>query len=222
MTANARPFTPELLAYLGRIATPEHPVLAEIRAQSRPHRLGKMAAAPEQTAFLALLAQMAGVKNYLEIGTFTGITSTAVALALPDDARLSCCDISVTFTDIARRNWQHAGVAHKITLHLQPAVITLDEMLSNGRAGTFDLIFIDADKPPTPHYFERSLKLVRQGGIIAIDNLLLNGRILNQADAQSPASLKILQDFNAALPHDPRIATLTLPLGDGLTLAVKQ
>lgn len=222
MTANARPFTPELLAYLGRIATPEPPVLAEIRAQSRPHRLGKMAAAPEQTAFLALLAQMAGVKNYLEIGTFTGITSTAVALALPDDARLFCCDISVTFTDIARRNWQHAGVAHKITLHLQPAVITLDEMLSNGRAGTFDLIFIDADKPPTPHYFERSLKLVRQGGIIAIDNLLLNGRILNQADAQSPASLKILQDFNAALPHDPRIATLTLPLGDGLTLAVKQ
>ncbi len=222
MTANARPFTPELLAYLGRIATPEPPVLAEIRAQSRPHRLGKMAAAPEQTAFLALLAQMAGVKNYLEIGTFTGITSTAVALALPDDARLSCCDISVTFTDIARRNWQHAGVAHKITLHLQPAVITLDEMLSNGRAGTFDLIFIDADKPPTPHYFERSLKLVRQGGIIAIDNLLLNGRILNQADAQSPASLKILQDFNAALPHDPRITTLTLPLGDGLTLAVKQ
>ena len=222
MTANARPFTPELLAYLGRIATPEPPVLAEIRAQSRPHRLGKMAAAPEQTAFLALLAQMAGVKNYLEIGTFTGITSTAVALALPDDARLSCCDISVTLTDIARRNWRHAGVAHKITLHLQPAAITLDEMLSNGRAGTFDLIFIDADKPPTPHYFQPSLKLVRQGGIIAIDNLLLNGRILNQADAQSPASLKILQDFNAALPHDPRIATLTLPLGDGLTLAVKQ
>ena len=222
MTANARPFTPELLAYLGRIATPEPPVLAEIRAQSRPHRLGKMAAAPEQTAFLALLAQMAGVKNYLEIGTFTGITSTAVALALPDDARLSCCDISVTFTDIARRNWQHAGVAHKITLHLQPALITMDELIAQGQGGSYDMVLIDADKPPTPHYFERALQLVRPGGIIAIDNLLLGGRVVQAAAEKSPESHRILQAFNARLPHDERIETLTLPLGDGLTLVRKK
>ena len=222
MTANARPFTPELLAYLGRIATPEPPVLAEIRAQSRPHRLGKMAAAPEQTAFLALLAQMAGVKNYLEIGTFTGYSSTAIALALPDSARLTCCDINVTHTAIAQQHWQRAGIAHKITLHLQPAIITLDELLAQGKAGSYDMIFIDADKLPTPHYYERSLKLIRSGGIIAIDNLLLGGRIIQPTSERSPASQAILQTFNASLPQDNRIIPLTLPLGDGLTLLLKK
>ena len=222
MTANARPFTPELLAYLGRIATPEPPVLAEIRAQSRPHRLGKMAIAPEQAALLAWLARLMRVENYLEIGTFTGYSSTAIALALPEHAQLTCCDINVTHTAIARQHWQRAGIAHKITLHLQPAIITLDELIAQGKAGSYDMIFIDADKPPTPHYYERSLKLVRSGGIIAIDNLLLNGRVIQSPAERSPASQAILQTFNAGLPRDNRIIPLTLPLGDGLTLLLKK
>ena len=200
MTVHSPQFTPDLLAYLRQISEPEHPILAQIRAHTAAHRLGKMAIAPEQAALLAWLARLMGVENYLEIGTFTGYSSTA----------------------IARQYWQHAGIAHKITLHLQPAIITLDELIAQGKAGSYDMIFIDADKPPTPHYYERSLKLIRSGGIIAIDNLLLGGRIIQPSSERSPASQAILQTFNASLPRDNRIIPLTLPLGDGLTLLLKK
>lgn len=222
MTIHASNFTPSLLAYLRQISEPEPPLLAQIRHETESHRLGKMAIAPEQAALLTWLARLIGVQNYLEIGTFTGYSSTAMALALPDTAKLVCCDINVTFTDIAQQNWQCAGVAHKITLHVQPAIITMDEMLANGAAETFDMALIDADKPPTPHYFERCLKLVRPGGIIAIDNILLNGRIIQDNLPQTPPSHAILREFNAYLPHDKRIIPITLPLGDGLTLIQKK
>ena len=113
-------------------------------------------------------------------------------------------------------------MAHKISLHLQPALFTLDELLENGEAGSYDIAFIDADKPPTPQYYERCLQLVRKGGIIAIDNLLLGGRILSENDADAPPSLTVLQTFNASLPGDPRVNAITLPVGDGLTLLIKQ
>jgi len=166
MTVHAPQFTPDLLAYLRQISEPEHPILAQIRAHTAAHRLGKMAIAPEQAALLAWLARLLRVENYLEIGTFTGYSSTTIALALPESARLTCCDINVTHTAIARQYWQRAGIAHKITLHLQPAIITLDELIAQGKAGSYDMIFIDADKPPTPHYYERSLKLSQT----ALDN----------------------------------------------------
>lgn len=220
MTVQAPTFTPELLAYLRDISTPEHPILQQIRQETAQHRLGKMSLAPEQAMLLTFLARLLNAKRYLEIGVFTGYSSTAMALALPDDAQLTCCDINVTFTDIAQKNWQRAGVAHKITLHLQPALITLDELIAQGES--YDLAFIDADKPPTPHYFERCLKLIRRGGMIAIDNLLLNGRIVQNVHENSPPSHRILRDFNAQLAQDPRIIALTLPLGDGLTLLIKQ
>ncbi|MBD3614587.1 O-methyltransferase [Kingella kingae] len=222
MTVQATNFTPELLDYLRQISATESPVLAQIRAQTAQHRLGKMAIAPEQSALLTWLAQLLGVRKYLEVGVFTGYSSTAMALALPDDAQLTCCDINVTFTDEAQQHWCNAGVSHKITLHLQPALITMDELIAAGESNSYDMAFIDADKPPTPHYFERALQLVRSGGIIAIDNLLLGGRIVQAASAHSPASHAILRDFNASLPHDSRIVPLTLPLGDGLTLVRKK
>lgn len=222
MTVQATVFTPELRDYLSQISAPESPVLAQIRAQTAHHRLGKMAIANEQVALLTWLAQLIGVRHYLEVGVFTGYSSTAMALALPDDAQLTCCDINVTFTDAARAHWQAAGVAHKITLHLQPAIITMDELIAAGKSGTYDMALIDADKPPTPHYFERALQLVRSGGIIAIDNLLLGGRIVQAACKSNPPSYDVLREFNARLPHDERIEPLTLPLGDGLTLVRKK
>lgn len=222
MTVQAPIFTPELLQYLRNINEPEHPILTQIRQETEHHRLGKMAIATEQAAFLTWLARLLGVRKYLEIGTFTGYSSTAMALALPDSARLTCCDINVTFTDMAQMNWQRAQVAHKITLHLQPALITIQELLANGEAESYDMALIDADKPPTPHYFESCLKLVRSGGIIAIDNILLNGRITQPIHDHSPPSHAILQQFNANLPHDSRIIPFTLPLGDGLTLLIKK
>lgn len=222
MSIQAPLFTPQLMQYLRQISETESPVLAHIRAQTTHHRLGKMVIAPEQAALLTWLARLINTQNYLEIGTFTGYSSTAMALALPEHARLTCCDISVTFTDEAQQHWRTAGIAHKITLHLQPAIITLDELIVQGKSGTYDFALIDADKPTTPHYYERCLKLVRHGGIIAIDNLLLGGRIVQPQPEQSTESHRILRQFNAGLPHDSRIIALTLPLGDGLTLLQKK
>ncbi|MDU1534359.1 MAG: O-methyltransferase, partial [Neisseria sp.] len=168
------------------------------------------------------LARLLQAENYLEIGVFTGYSSTAVALVLPEHGKITACDINVTFTDIARETWQAAQVAHKITLHLQPALLTLDDLISQGESGSYDLALIDADKPPTPQYFERCLQLVRSGGVIAIDNVLLNGRVMGEAERDAPPSLNILQSFNRNLPDDSRIVPITLPVGDGLTLLLKK
>ena len=220
MSTRATVFTPELLDYLHRIGEAEPPVLQRLRERTAGHRMGKMAVAPEQAAVLSWLIRLTGAEKYLEIGVFTGYSSTAVALALPDHGRITACDINASFTEHAQQAWREAGVAHKSCL--QPALFTLDELLENGEAGSYDIAFIDADKPPTPQYYERCLQLVRKGGIIAIDNLLLGGRILSENDADAPPSLAVLQAFNASLPGDPRVNAITLPVGDGLTLLIKQ
>ena len=222
MTTQTHNIDPALQDYLNSIGEKEHPVLTALRSRTQSHRLGKMAIAREQAALLTWLAHLLKAEKYLEIGVFTGYSSTAVALALPEHGKITACDINVTFTDIARETWQAAQVAHKITLHLQPALLTLDDLISQGESGSYDLALIDADKPPTPQYYERCLQLVRKGGIIAIDNLLLGGRILSENDADAPPSLAVLQAFNASLPSDPRVNAITLPVGDGLTLLIKQ
>ncbi|MDO5058649.1 MAG: class I SAM-dependent methyltransferase [Neisseria sp.] len=222
MSIQATAVTPDLISYLRTISEPEHPALAAVRARTAAHRMGKMAIAPEQAALLTWLARLMGAENYLEIGVFTGYSSTAMALALPEHGRITACDINVSFTEQARLAWQEAGVAHKITLHLQPALFTLDELIDEGKSGFYDLAFIDADKPPTPEYYERCLKLVRSGGIIAIDNVLLGGRVMQENSENAPPSLAVLQRFNASLPNDSRIIPITLPVGDGLTLLLKK
>ena len=221
MTVQSTEFTPELRQYLRHMGTPEPDILADIRRQTETHRLGKMAIAAEQAALLTWLAKLTGVRRYLEIGVFTGYSSTAVALALPEDAQLDCCDINVSFTEHARRYWQAAGIEHKIRLHLQPALITLEQLLAAGAGESYDLAFIDADKEPTPQYYERCLQLVRRGGIIAIDNILLGGRVARPLQSDSPPAVAVLQQFNADLALDERVLPITLPLGDGLTLLQK-
>lgn len=176
MTTHLSNVAPDLQNYLNAIGEPEHPVLTRLREKTEHHRMGKMAIAREQAAVLVWLAKLIRAEKYLEVGVFTGYSSTVLALALPKHGRITACDINVTFTDTARQVWNEAGVAHKISLHLQPALLTLDDLIAQGEAGSYDLALIDADKPPTPQYFERCLKLVRQGGIIAIDNILLNGK----------------------------------------------
>ncbi|ASK28212.1 class I SAM-dependent methyltransferase [Neisseria chenwenguii] len=222
MTTHTANIAPALQAYLNSIGEAEHPALEKLRRRTKSHRLGKMAIAREQSALMTWLARLIKAEKYLEIGVFTGYSSTAMALVLPEHGRITACDISVTFTDLARESWQAAGVVHKITLHLQPALLTLDDLIANGEAGSYDLALIDADKPPTPQYFERCLTLVRSGGIIAIDNILLGGRVMEDDIANAPPSLDILKTFNRSLPHDTRIVPITLPVGDGLTLLMKK
>lgn len=222
MTVDTQNTPPGLQAYLNRIGEPEHPVLQALRGRTQNHRLGKMALAREQAALLTWLARLIRAERYLEVGVFTGYSTTTMALALPEHARITACDISVTFTDIARETWRQAGVEHKIELHLQPALLTLDGLIAQGLENTYDMALIDADKPPTPQYYERCLQLVRSGGIIAIDNVLLGGRVMEEAGRDRSPSIAVLQDFNRRLPLDGRIVPITLPVGDGLTLLLKK
>lgn len=221
MTEHTARLTDDLISYLSAINPQEHPVLTRLRTETARHRQGEMTIAHTQVQLLVWLAQLIKARFYLEIGVFTGHSSTAMGLALPENGHITTCDINVTYTDIARHYWQEAGVAGKIDLKLQPALITLDQLIAQGFANHYDLALIDADKLPTRHYFERCLTLIRSGGIIAIDNVLLQGRVA-AARQQESESIQAMREFNASLRQDERIHILTLPLGDGLTLIQKK
>ncbi len=156
----------------------------------------------------------------MEVGTFTGYSALAVALALPDDGRLVACDVSEEWTAIARRYWEEAGVAHKIDLRLAPALETLDGLLLEGRAGTFDFAFIDADKEGYDAYYERALELLRTGGLIALDNTLWEGKVVDPA--ATDVDTEAIRAINTKLAQDERVTLSLLPVGDGLTLARKR
>lgn len=208
-----------LYRYLLNASLREHPVLAELRAAMRDHPQVNMQIAPEQGQFMQLLIRLTGARRTLEIGVFTGYSALSVALALPDDGRLVGCDISREYTDIARTYWDRAGVAHKIDLRLAIALDTLDALIAQGQSGGFDFAFIDADKTSYDAYFERCLTLLRPGGLIAVDNVLWNGRVAQPAVDEDTAAI---QAFNEKLHDDERIDLTLLPLGDGLTLARKR
>jgi predicted O-methyltransferase YrrM len=178
-----------------------------------------MQIAPEQGQFMGLLVQLIGARRALEVGTFTGYSALSVTLAMPKNGRLIACDVSKEFTDIARRYWREAGVADQIDLRLQPALKTLDELIAGGDAGSFDFIFIDADKENYDGYYERALTLLRPGGMLAIDNVLWNGAV---ADPKVDDALtKSIRALNDKVAKDPRVAISLVPIGDGLTLARK-
>jgi predicted O-methyltransferase YrrM len=178
-----------------------------------------MQIAPEQGQFMGLLVQLIDARRALEVGTFTGYSALSVTLAMPKDGRLIACDVSKEFTDIARRYWAEAGVADRIDLRLQPALKTLDELIAGGDAGSFDFIFIDADKENYDGYYERALTLLRPGGVLAIDNVLWNGAV---ADPKVDDALtKSIRALNDKVAKDPRVAISLVPIGDGLTLARK-
>jgi caffeoyl-CoA O-methyltransferase len=179
-----------------------------------------MQISPEQGQFMALLVSLTGARRCLEIGVFTGYSSLAVALALPDDGSILACDVSEEYTAVARKFWEKAGVAEKIQLRLAPATETLDDLLAAGEAGHFDFAFIDADKSSYSGYFERCLALLRPGGLIAVDNTLWSGRLVDEREQDEDC--RALREFNRALHGDARIELSLVPIGDGLTLARKR
>ena len=166
------------------------------------------------------LVRMIGARKTLEVGTFTGYSALVVAMGLPDDGKIIACDVSEEWTSIGRRYWQEAGVAHKIDLRLQPAVATLDELIAAGESGSFDLAFIDADKANYDAYYERCMTLVRTGGVLAIDNVLWHGAVVD--DARQDEDTVSIRALNLKVHGDPRVDMNLLPIGDGLTLAVKR
>jgi predicted O-methyltransferase YrrM len=179
-----------------------------------------MQIAPEQGALMQVLVRLIGAKRYLEIGTFTGYSALCVALAMPASGRLVCCDLSDEWTSIARKFWRKARVASKIRLRLAPALETLDALLREGEAGRYDLAFIDADKGNYLGYFERCMRLVRRGGVIAIDNTLWGGRVVDPS--RQDGDTRAIRAFNRRLHRDRRIEVALVPIGDGLTLAYKR
>ena len=212
--------TNQLYAYLLSNSLREPELLAQLRQETAQHPMAQMQIAPEQGQFMALLVQLMGAKKTLEVGVFTGYSALVVALALPADGKVVACDVSEEYTAIARRYWQAAGVADKIELRIGPAVDTLDQLLAAGQAETFDFAFIDADKSNYWNYYERSLQLVRPGGLIAIDNVLWSGRV---ADPQVQDNrTESIRAFNAKLHQDQRITLSLVPIADGLTLALKR
>jgi len=219
LTSRSIHLTDKLYDYLLAVSLRDDKLLRRLRRETKRMPMGGMQIAREQGQFMGLLVELMGAKKALEVGTFTGYSSLCVARALPADGRLVCCDVSEAFTRIARKYWQEAGVARKVTLELGPALRTLDRLIAGGSAGSFDFAFIDADKPNYRNYYERCLELVRPGGLIAVDNVLWGGRV---ADArQKDADTKAIRAFNRRLKEDRRILLSMLPLGDGLSLALK-
>lgn len=210
----------QLYDYLLSVSLQEPEVLRQLRQETSHHSLGVMQIAPEQGQFMALLVQLLGATKTLEVGVFTGYSSLCVALALPPHGQVVACDLSEEYTHVARRYWQLAGVVDKIELRLAPALDTLDQLLADGQVETFDFAFIDADKVNYEGYYERSLQLVRPGGLIAIDNVLWSGQVANP-EFQDESTLAI-RAFNEKLHHDKRVAISLIPIADGLTLALKR
>lgn len=198
----------------------ESSVLTALRAETATLPLAVMQIAPEQGQFMAMLIKLLGARRAIEVGVYTGYSALAVADALPDDGLLIACDINADTAAIAQRYWQQAGVAHKVDLRLAPAAETLQALLDEGQAGSFDFAFIDADKTGYRDYYELCLALLRPGGLVVVDNVLWGGAVLNtQADDDDT---RAIQRFNAQLRDDRRVDLSMLPVADGLSLIRKR
>jgi predicted O-methyltransferase YrrM len=220
MSRRSISLTDSLYEYLLSVSLREPDLLRRLREETAADPSARMQVSPEQGQFMALLARLMGARRYLEIGVYTGYSSLALALALPEDGRILACDVSERWTAIARRYWAAAGVAHKIELRLAPALETLERARAEGAAGTFDFAFIDADKENYVAYYERVLGLLRPGGLLVVDNTLWSGRVADPEDAE--ADTVAMRHFNEHLHLDERVDLSLVPIGDGLTLARKR
>jgi caffeoyl-CoA O-methyltransferase len=212
--------TDALHQYLLNTSLREPEVLLALREETAKLPTANMQIAPEQGQFMAMLVHLCGARNIIEVGVYTGYSSLAMALALPENGRLLACDVSEEYTNIAQRYWSEAGVSSKIDLHLAPAIETLQTLRDDGAAGRFDIAFIDADKANYDEYYEHCLALLRQGGLIIVDNVLWGGSVIDP-DKQDEDTCAI-RAFNQKLLNDQRVDISLVPIGDGLTLARKR
>ncbi len=214
------PFDERTYQYLLGTSIREPEVARRLREETQKMKNAEMQIGPDQGQFMQLLVQLLGAGKTLEVGVFTGYSALWVALGLPDDGRIVACDISEEYTKVGRRYWEEAGVDQKIDLRLGPALETLEALLKDNQAGTFDFAFIDADKTNYQNYYERALQLLRVGGLIAIDNTLWSGRVANPKE--NDADTVAIRQLNQKLKHDERVTLSMLTVGDGLTLAMKR
>ena len=210
----------DVYQYLQASSVREPEVLRRLREVTAPRAESEMQISPEQGQFMALLVRLIGAVRCIEVGTYTGYSALAVALALPQNGKIVACDVSDEWTSVGRPFWREAGVESRIDLRIQPALKTLDELLAAGEQGSYDFAFIDADKGNYYAYFERLLQLVRTGGLIGVDNTLaVSGTTINRKDGPV---FQVLRAFNERLHHDERVDLSMVPIGEGLTLLRKR
>ena len=210
----------KLYDYLLTVSVREPRVLAELREETARLPEAGMQISPEQGQLMRLLVELMGARRCLEVGVFTGYSSTSVALSLPPGGKLVACDVSEEFTSVARRYWRRAGVEDRIELRLAPALGTLDALLAAGEKGQFDFAFVDADKDNYLAYYERCLELLRSGGLLAIDNVLWGGSVVDPEDSRS--STRAIRSLNEVVSRDDRVSISLVPIGDGLFLVRKR
>ncbi|CAB1276040.1 class I SAM-dependent methyltransferase [Candidatus Nitrosacidococcus tergens] len=219
MSKKTLQITDALYDYLLSVSLRESDVLKELREETSTMPRANMQISPEQGQFMALLIELIGAKKTLEIGVFTGYSSLCTALALPPDGKIVGCDVSEEWTAVAKRYWEKAGVSHKIDLRLGPAIQTLDQLINNGESGTFDFAFIDAEKVEYEDYYQRTWKLLRSGGLIAVDNVLRSGRVIDPDFDDEDTNA--IRNFNLARFNDKNVPLSLVPIADGLTLIRK-
>ena len=210
----------DLRKYMLNVSFRDDEILRQLREETLTLKEAQMQISPEQGAFLSILTKILNAKKTLDIGVFTGYSSLVVARELPDDGLVVACDTSTEWTSIAKKYWKLAGVDNKVDLHLAPAKETLEKLIEDGQASTYDFSFIDADKINYQSYYENSLVLVKPGGIIAVDNVLWSGQVIDETDFE-PAT-RAIRSFNEKLYQDNRVSISMVPIGDGLTLAYKK
>ena len=220
MSSGNRCIADDIYDYIIDVSVREDPHRAGLRAATLDLPNAGMQISPDQGQLMGLLTRLIGARRAIEVGVFTGYSALCVAQALPDDGRLTACEINDQHVDLAQRFWKEAGVSHKIDLRLAPALQTLDQLLADGEAGEFDFGFIDADKQNYPVYYERLLQLVRSGGLILVDNALWSGRVMD-ASLIDPETTAI-RSLNAQLRDDKRVEVFLLAIGDGLMMARKR
>ena len=211
---------PKAIDYILNNSLREPEILKRLREETASHPNARFQVPPEQGQLLQLLVRMTGARRTIEVGVFTGYSSLAVAQAVPENGRIVALDISEEFTTVARRYWNEAGLAHKIDLRIAPAGESLAAMIASGERGSYDFAFIDADKTGYAGYYEQCLELIRQGGLIALDNMLQSGQVWG--DSEGDANVAAIRKLNEFIHGDQRVDALLLPFGDGLTLAVKR
>lgn len=209
-----------LYDYLRDVAINEPELLRQLREETAQLDYAVMQISPEQGQFMSLLIKLMGAKRAIEIGTFTGYSSICVAGAMPDDGKLICCDISPQWTAVAEKYWSLAELNDKIELYSQPAEITLQKLLDEGAEKSFDFIFIDADKQNYIKYYEMALRLLRKGGVIAVDNTLWSGAVADPENIEP--GTRAIRRFNEMIKEDRRVSKSLLTIGDGLTLILKE
>jgi predicted O-methyltransferase YrrM len=209
----------EVANYVREFSAQETDLLRRLREETARLPEAEMQISPDQAQFFRVLLKSIHAKKALEIGVFTGYSGLVTASALPGDGQLIACDISEEFTSTARRYWKEAGVANKIDLRLGPAIQTLERLLAEGHAGTFDFAFIDAAKTEYDAYYELSLKLVRSGGLIALDNMLWRGRVVDPGNKE--AGVRSIRELNQKIHSDTRVIAALVPVFDGVSLVYK-